>query len=176
MPLNTNAILLWISRIQTCGRLDFLGSIRFSCRLLNFKLDPTLDSLLIEDYSVFIAVARVGRLRLNRDFAPRQPFVAILLLDNGLGPVIAVIDSGPQNGAVLPPASWTRAASVLRHLICAASSSSTCVTTMCSWVTISFGPWRFSVCSFSPVKSLNSAPTKLKNNWAYELPVSSLAV
>ena len=52
---------------------------------------------------MLIVVAHIGRLRPIREGAPRLPFMATLLLANGYGRVLAVFDSGAQDGAALPP-------------------------------------------------------------------------
>ena len=92
-----------IENPETRSEANTVGFVRFNSRLLDCSFFPTREPLPIEVRTALIVVASIGLLRPIREGAPRLPFVATLLLANGYGRVLAVFESGPQDGAALPP-------------------------------------------------------------------------
>ena len=58
--------------------------------------------MLIEKCTALIVVAQIALLRPIRECAPTKPHVMSMVLANGFGRVLAILDSGPQE-AVVPP-------------------------------------------------------------------------
>ena len=100
---SARAATLDIDDPDTRSEVDTVGIVRFNSRLLDCLLFPTREPFPIEVRTALIVVARIGFLRPIRDGAQRLPFVATVLLANGFGRVLAVFDSGFQDGAALPP-------------------------------------------------------------------------
>ena len=94
---------LHIKDFDMRSEADAFGFVQFNSRLHDSSSFPTCEPLPIKVRTALIVVARIGLLRPIRDGAPRLPFVATQLLANGFNRVLAVFDSGPQDGAALPP-------------------------------------------------------------------------
>lgn len=89
-------------------KVDAVVFVRYSSLLLDSTPVPSRALFLFEKRTALIVVASIALLRPVRESAPRMPHVMTFLLANGLGRVLAVFDSSPQDGAAVPPGDQLR--------------------------------------------------------------------
>ena len=97
--------------------------MRYNNRLTDFSLLLSAWPIQVELSSAIIVVARVAMLRPIRAGTPRMPHVMTLVLANYYGRLLAVYDSGPQDGATVYPGvvyfdgTRSKAAEMRRHIL-----------------------------------------------------------